>query len=67
MVAAKYNFTPRKLVKLLSQNGFVFVRQNGSHALFKNFENNRKVTVPIHARDIPKGTVFAILKDAGIP
>ncbi len=61
---SKYNFTPKKLIRLLKKNGFYFVRQNGSHALFKNFKTKNKVIVPIHSKDIPKGTLSAILKDA---
>lgn len=63
---SKYNFNPRKLIKLLRKNNFHFIRQNGSHALFKNFKNNLKVTVPIHSKDIPIGTLRAILEDAKI-
>ena len=63
---SKYNFTPKKLIKLLKRNGFQFVRQNGSHALFKNFEENLTTVVPIHSKDIPIGTLKAILKDAEI-
>lgn len=64
---SKYNFTPKKLIKLLKAHDFHFVRQNGSHALFKNFVNKKKVIVPIHSKNIPKGTVAAIIKDAGLP
>lgn len=63
---SKYNMTPSKLIKLLRQHGFVFVRQSGSHAIFKNDQKNKKVVVPIHSKDIPKGTLRGILKDAGI-
>jgi predicted RNA binding protein YcfA (HicA-like mRNA interferase family) len=63
---SKLSLTPKKLVKLLKQNGFVFTRQNGSHAIFRNDEKERKVVVPMHSKDIPKGTLHAILKDAGI-
>jgi predicted RNA binding protein YcfA (HicA-like mRNA interferase family) len=62
----KFNFTPKKLVKLLKQNGFVFIRQNGSHAIFRNDQKARKVVVPMHSKDIPTGTLHAILKDADI-
>ena len=58
--------TPKQLVKLLKKNDFVFLRQRGSHAMFKNEKKKRKVTVPMHAKDIPTGTLHAILKDAGI-
>ena len=63
---SKVNFTPKKLVVLLKKNGFVFVRQNGSHALFRNYSTQRKVIIPLHNKDIPKGTACAILKDADI-
>lgn len=63
---SKYNLSPRKLIQLLHANGFHFIRQNGSHALFKNFDKNLKVIVPIHAKNIPTGTLRAILKDAEI-
>lgn len=63
---SKFNFTPKKLVILLKQNGFVFTRQNGSHAIFRNDSKAKKVVVPMHTKDIPKGTLHAILKDAGI-
>ncbi len=62
----KINITPRKLIKILRKNGFTFIRQNGSHAIFKNTKRKRKVIVPIHNKDIPTGTAHAILKDAGI-
>lgn len=58
--------TPKKLIKLLNKNGFTFVRQSGSHAIFKNEKTKRKIVVPIHNKDIPTGTLHAILKDAKI-
>ena len=66
MAMSQYNYTPRKIIKLLAQNGFFFVRQNGSHALLKNFDQNKKVIVPIHSRTMPVGTARAILKDADL-
>jgi len=63
---SKYNMSPSKLIKLLRQHGFVFIRQSGSHAIFKNDQLNKKVVVPIHSKDIPTGTLHAILADAGI-
>jgi predicted RNA binding protein YcfA (HicA-like mRNA interferase family) len=55
----------KELVKLLKSNGFIFVRQTGSHAIYKNTEGKMGV-VPIHNRDIPKGTLHGILKDSGL-
>ncbi len=56
---------PRELVTLLEKNGFYFVRQSGSHAVYKK-AGNKIIIVPIHNRDIPKGTLSAILKDADL-
>jgi len=63
---SKCNMSPSMLIKLLRQHDFVFIRQSGSHAIFKNDRNKKKIVVPIHSKDIPKGTLHAILKDAGI-
>jgi predicted RNA binding protein YcfA (HicA-like mRNA interferase family) len=56
---------PRELVRLLEKNGYVFVRQSGSHTIFKK-TGKKIIVVPIHSRDIPNGTLNAILKDAGL-
>lgn len=43
--------------------GFVKHHQVGSHAQFKH-PDKRRVTIPIHhGKDIPTGTLKAILKD----
>lgn len=57
---------PKELVKILNKNGFILTRQKGSHAIFRNDLKNRKVVVLIHNKDVPTGTLHAILKDAGI-
>lgn len=58
--------TPKEMVSLLEKNGFVKVRQKGSHAMYKNVNTNKQVTVPMHAKDLPKGLENAIKKQAGI-
>lgn len=58
--------TPRDLRRILEQNGFVFTRQSGSHAIFKHPVSGRRVVLPVHSKDIPTGTLHAILKDAGL-
>lgn len=58
--------TPKQMIKLLHQNGFVEVRQNGSHKFFENIETNRRTSVPYHAKDLKKGLEQKILKDAGL-
>lgn len=56
---------PKDLIKILLKEGFILVRQKGSHAIFKH-SDSRMAVVPIHNRDIPNGTLGAILKDIGL-
>lgn len=56
---------PRELIKLLEANDFIFIRQSGSHAIYKK-TGNKIIVVPIHSKDIPTGTLNSILKDAGL-
>jgi predicted RNA binding protein YcfA (HicA-like mRNA interferase family) len=61
------NLSPRHLIKLLEENGFVFKRSKGSHRLYYNPINNKTAIVPFHGgRDVKKGTFLAILRQAGI-
>lgn len=61
------NLSPRHLIKILEQHGFIFKRTKGSHQLYYNVVSNKTVIVPVHGgKDIKKGTFLAILKQAGI-
>lgn len=57
---------PREMIKLLENNGFVIVSQNGSHQKLFCTETNTTVVVPIHSKELKKGTEQGILKKAGI-
>ncbi len=57
---------PKEMVKLLKKNGFTEVSQNGSHIKMRNQKNGRQVIVPLHNKDLKKGTEQAILKQAGL-
>ena len=57
---------PRQVIAALERCGFKVVRVAGSHYQLYNEETRRHVTVPHHNRDLPKGTVAAILKQAGL-
>lgn len=58
--------TPKEMVKLLKKNGFVELRQNGSHKVFINRETGKMTVVPFHCKDLAKGTEQDILKQAGL-
>lgn len=59
--------TAKEMVKFLKANGFEEVRQGStSHKIFQNNETGRWTVVPMHHKDLPKGTEQAILKQAGL-
>jgi predicted RNA binding protein YcfA (HicA-like mRNA interferase family) len=58
--------TPQKIIKVLEKHGFILDRTKGSHHIYYNPETKRRVVVPLHKRDLPKGTLLEILKQAGI-
>lgn len=61
------NLSPKYLIKILENNGFIYKRSKGSHQLYFNPVTNKTVIVPFHAgRDLKKGTFLTILKQAGI-
>lgn len=54
-----------ELVRILFRLGFSSKRKKGSHLILE--KNKHLVVVPIHeGRDVPKGTLRNILKQAGI-
>ena len=60
------SLTPQKIIKVLEKRGFVLDRIKGSHHIYYHPEMKRRVVVPLHKRDLPKGTLLEILKQAGI-
>lgn len=55
---------PKEMIKILEERGFMFVRQKGSHRLFR--KGTLRVTVPYHNKDLKPGTLRDILKQAEI-
>ena len=60
------SLTPRKIIAILEKKGFVLDRIKGSHHVYYHPETKRRVIVPLHKKDLPKGTLLEILKQAGI-
>jgi len=57
----------RDCLKALQRAGFFIDHQTGSHArLFHRSRPELKVTIPIHNKDVPQGTLKSILRQAGI-
>ena len=42
--------TPKEIVRLLEQNGFVFVSSSGSHRKYHNPTTGKTTIVPFHAK-----------------
>jgi predicted RNA binding protein YcfA (HicA-like mRNA interferase family) len=57
---------PRQVVAALERCGFVVIRIAGSHYQLFNERTRRHTTVPHHNRDLPRGTVAAIIQQAGL-
>jgi len=60
------SLTPKELVKILKNKGFVLDRSRGSHQIWLHAESSKRVIIAMHKKDLPKGTFHAILKQAGI-
>lgn len=56
----------KELLKILKKDGWIEKEQKGSHLQLVHPGKKGKVTLPIHGGDIPKGTLNAIMKQAGI-
>jgi predicted RNA binding protein YcfA (HicA-like mRNA interferase family) len=55
----KYN----ELFRLLKKDGWIQVRQNGSHVILEHPIKKEQLTVPYHAsKEVKKGLLTAILK-----
>jgi predicted RNA binding protein YcfA (HicA-like mRNA interferase family) len=57
---------PRQVLAALERCGFQVVRVVGSHYQLFNPRSGRHTTVPHHNRDLPRGTVSAIIQQAGL-
>lgn len=57
----------REMLKLLNEDGWLAVRQSGSHLVLKHSTKPGIVVIPIHAgKDLAPGTEASILKQAGL-
>jgi predicted RNA binding protein YcfA (HicA-like mRNA interferase family) len=56
---------PREIARFLEQHGFVLDHASGSHFIYYNETSKRRAVVPKHNRDLPKGTLLSLLREAG--
>ena len=52
-----------EVLAMFRRQGFVAVRQNGSHVILEH-PDGRRTVVPLHrAKDLPRGLLAQVLKD----
>ena len=57
----------REVIKQIEAAGWVYARQDGSHAIYAHPDHRRPISVPIHpSKGIAKYTAKDILKKAGL-
>lgn len=59
-------YTPKEVIKKLKKLGFIEDRQSGSHKIFYCAKTKNRAVVPFHLKELPKGTLSAILREANI-
>ncbi len=57
--------TPRKVIQKLEKLGFIKDHSSGSHQVLFH-PSGRRAIVPFHLKDLKKGTLSALLREARI-
>lgn len=60
------SLTPMEIMKILLKNGFLIDRIKGSHHILINEDTKTRVVIPMHKKDLPKGTLYEIIKQSGL-
>lgn len=58
--------TFKELEKILKKDGWYCYKVVGSHYQYKHSTKPGKITIPRHCKEIKKGTLNSILKNAGL-
>lgn len=59
-------YTPKQVLSKLKKIGFIEDRQAGSHKILFEPETKRRAVIPFHLKELPKGTMSSILREAQI-
>lgn len=55
--------TAKEIISVLSDNGFIFIGQRGSHQKWQNPSTGAVTIVPLHGNNqIPIGTIYSIIR-----
>jgi predicted RNA binding protein YcfA (HicA-like mRNA interferase family) len=57
---------PKELLAALVKAGFEVKRQTGSHVILFKPGIHRPISIPMHIKDLPKGTCRAIIRQTSL-
>lgn len=57
---------PKQIIQKLKRLGFVEDHKTGSHLILYHPGTKKRAVVPYHLKDLPKGTLVSLLKEAGV-
>lgn len=57
-------FKPKEVISILSKLGFIRKRQTGSHIIMYSSKSAITISVPMHTKDLGKGLLKSIIKNA---
>lgn len=61
-------FSGKEVCKFLEQNGFVQVRQRGSHVVMQKRTEDTTITVPVpNHKQLKTGTLLSIIRQSQLP
>lgn len=60
------SLTPKQVIARYKRLGFVEDHRTGSHAIMFNSQTKKRAVIPYHLKDLPKGTLAAILRESGV-
>lgn len=58
------SFKSKEVISILLKLGFIEKRQTGSHKMMYHSGKNKIIPIPIHNKDIKKGLMKSIIKQA---
>ncbi len=56
---------PDDVIRALERAGFVRERR-GAHLIMRNPNTRRSVPIPVHPRDLKRGLILRIIREAGL-
>jgi predicted RNA binding protein YcfA (HicA-like mRNA interferase family) len=57
---------PRQAIRALERCGWKLDQVKGSHHVFRHPDHSHRVVVPMHSRDLAKGTLNQIVSASGL-